>query len=345
MRLAAAVAGYHRLPLVIACRRLSPAASGCLRLWLAADAIGCRRLPATAACCRLSLAVAGRRQPVNNAVFWRPLCYSFAVNIILFDPSEIGKPLSRRDERTLHLLKVLHKKAGDSFEAGILGGNLGKGFIDTIRLDGSLVYSLDLKEEPPPRCPIRMAVGFPRPIQIRRLLRDLSNLGLEAVDLIGTELGEKSYRDTKLLSDGGARAALIEGAVQARDTRLPVLSAYSTLEDWLAERPWERKLPGAEAAEKKARPVWGVYESGVSPNPLLIALDNVRPEGSLALLSAMGQPMVMAAGSERGWSDRERDELENAGFLRLSMGGRALRTETACVAAAILAMEKIGLLG
>jgi 16S rRNA U1498 N3-methylase RsmE len=34
--------------------------------------------------------------------------------------------------------------------------------------------------------------------------------------------------------------------------------------------------------------------------------------------------------------------LEQAGFTRLSLGGRALRTETACIAAAALAMEKIG---
>ena len=273
------------------------------------------------------------------------------MNIILFDPAEIGKPLPRRDERTLHLLKVLHKKAGESFEAGIIGGNLGLGHIDSVRLDGAISYSLDLRDEPPPRSPIRIAVGFPRPIQIRRLLRDLANLGLEAVDLIGTELGEKSYRETKLLTDGGATAALVEGAVQARDTRLPVLSAFTSLEDWLAERPWdkpterptEKPLSGNELERKKT--LWGAYEGGVSKSPLLIALDNVRTEGSMALLSALGQSMVLAVGSERGWSDRERDELEEAGFLRLSMGKRALRTETACVAAAILAMEKIGLLG
>ena len=290
------------------------------------------------------LITAGVCTPV---VFFSASCYYPPVNIILFDPAEIGKPLSRRDERTLHLLKVLHKKPGDTFDAGILGGNLGLGRIDSVKLDGSLLYSLDLREEPPPRCPVRIAVGFPRPIQIKRLLRDLSNLGLEAVDLMGTELGEKSYRDTKLLTDGGAQAALVEGAVQARDTRIPVLSAYPSLEDWLAGRPWERPVPadGAPPPEKTNLTSWGVYEGGVSRNPLLIALDNVRPEGALALLSALGQSVVLAVGAERGWSDNERDELEKAGFLRLSMGGRALRTETACVAAAVLAMEKIGVLG
>jgi RsmE family RNA methyltransferase len=55
--------------------------------------------------------------------------------------------------------------------------------------------------------------------------------------------------------------------------------------------------------------------------------------------------VALAIGSERGWSDHERDLLEKAGFLRLSLGSRALRTETACIAAAVLAIEKIGELG
>jgi RsmE family RNA methyltransferase len=244
------------------------------------------------------------------------------VNIILFEPEEAGKPLSRRDERTIHLLKVLRKQAGDTFDAGILGGQLGTGRIESLRLDGSLTYTLDLRLSPPERAPIRMGVGFPRPIQLRRLLRDLSSLGLQGVDLLGAELGEKSYRDTKLLSDGGARAALIEGAVQARDTALPELRVYPELADWLAERPWDQGRSG--------------------PGPLLIAADNVRPEGTFAHLTPRRRPMVLAVGAERGWSNRERDLLERAGFIRLSLGRRALRTETACVAAAILAMEKIG---
>ncbi|MDR0554376.1 MAG: RNA methyltransferase [Treponema sp.] len=249
------------------------------------------------------------------------------VNIVLFEPGELEKPLSRWDERTNHLLKVLHKKAGDTFDAGLLEGGLGRGRIETIRLDGSIIFSLNIHETPPPRIPLRVAVGFPRPIQLKRILRDFSNLGLLAVDLMGTDLGEKSYRDTKLLDNGGARAALIEGAVQARDTGLPVLSRYPSLDAWLHNRAWE----------KTARP---------GALPLLIAADNVRPEGAIAHISpSRRRTAVLAVGSERGWSDRERTLLETEGFLRLSLGKRALRTETACIAAAILIIEKIGELG
>jgi len=245
------------------------------------------------------------------------------VNIILFEEYEVGKNLPRRDERTIHLLKVLHKKRGDVFEAGILGGLRGTGRIEKINIDGSIFVSLSLNESPPPRLAIRVAVGFPRPIQIRRFLRDLSNLGVEAIDLVGTDMGEKSYRDTKLLSGGGARAALVEGAVQARDTNVPELAVFGQLSDWLKSRPW-----GNGESSRRL--------------PLLVALDNVRPEGAFSRQAPARRPVVLAVGPERGWSDRERDLLEEAGFSRLSMGSRALRTETACVAAAILAMEKMG---
>ena len=244
------------------------------------------------------------------------------MNLILFEPNEVGKALSRRDERTVHLLKVLHKKAGDSFEAGLLGEGQGRGTIEKINIDGSINFSLNVQGPPPPRLPVRVAVGFPRPIQVRRLLRDLSSLGVEAIDLFGTDLGEKSYRDTKLLGDGGARSALLEGAAQSRDTTIPALSVFACLEDWLQKCPMKSHIM-----------------------PLLIAADNVRSEGALSRLTPTKRSVVLAIGSERGWSDRERDLFEAAGFLRLSLGGRALRTETACVAATVLALEKIGELG
>jgi len=253
------------------------------------------------------------------------------VNLILFEAHELGKTLPRRDERSIHLLKVLHKKAGDTFDAGLLdagsGSGLGIGKIEKVGIDGSISFSFEAETPPVPRLPVRVGVGFPRPIQIRRILRDLSSLGVEAIDLFGTELGEKSYRDTKLLDDGGARAALIEGAAQSRDTTIPALGVFPGLEGWLQERPWEKFAQLSRAV------------------PLLVAADNVRPEGAMSRITPTMRPVVLAIGSERGWTDHERELLEDAGFLRLSLGSRALRTETACIAAAVLAIEKIGELG
>jgi len=307
------------------------------------------------------------------------------VNLILFRQDEIGKPLPKRDDRTIHLVKVLHKSVGDYFDAGLLNGPVGLGRIIAIEPDGSLGVALELDRPAPERLPLRVAVGFPRPIQLRRLLRDLSSLGVSHIDLLVTELGEKSYQDTTLLSDGGAEQALIEGAIQSRDTTLPVIATYPSLRAWLAAQIWGKGLThagGAELAPDRgalahegqpasvSQKLNGVHSAtglhspdGVQPvkavqaatvlqpaqgseSPcLLIAPDNVRPQGALADLALYpGGAAVLVIGSERGWSEAERDQLESAGFLRLSMGSRALRTETACVAAAILALEKIGAL-
>jgi RsmE family RNA methyltransferase len=248
------------------------------------------------------------------------------MNLILFTPEELGKPLSHKDERAVHLLKVLRKTPGDHFDAGVLDGAMGTGTIDVLSPAG-IVFSLSLAEDPPPRTPLRLGVGFPRPIQLKRLLRDCSSLGLEAVDLFGTELGEKSYRDTRLLHDGGARAALLEGAAQARDTRLPSLEVYRDLAAWLGAQPWQQNTGTGRAASQCT----------------LFAADNVRPAGTFGGLGALRSGAVLAVGAERGWSSRERDMLDEAGFVRLSMGKRALRTETACVAASVLLMEKMDL--
>ena len=117
-------------------------------------------------------------------------------------------------------------------------------------------------------------------------------------------------------------SALAEGASQSRDTRLPDLAVFDSLDKWLKCCPWETA---------------GRFDR----TPLLFAMDNVRPEGSIFHIVRQSRPIVLAIGPERGWSDRERELFEKSGFLRLSMGQRALRTETACVAAAALAMEKI----
>jgi RsmE family RNA methyltransferase len=260
-------------------------------------------------------------------------CYLFReygipilMNIIIFEKHELAASaqcifLKPQDKRTIHLLKVLHKKPGDLFDAGVLEGNRGKGRIDTLSHEGSLECSLELNEPPLPRNPICLGVGFPRPIQLKRLLRDLASFGVEGIDLMGTDLGEKSYRHTTLLTDGGARNALIQGAIQARDTVIPWIRDYPHLKAWLEARPWRDR------------------------NPLLIAADNLRPQGAFAQMKPTEQPILVAIGAERGWSDRERDMLEAAGFCRLSLGSRVLRTETACIAAVVLALEKTGNLG
>ena len=249
------------------------------------------------------------------------------MNLMLFEPGEIGQTIPKGDERNTHLRKVLGKGPGDSFDAGILGGNRGRGRIESLAPDGSISVSLDCHTPPPPKAPLVLAVGFPRPIQLRRLLRELCSMGIAGLDLISTELGEKSYRDTKLLVDGGAQAALKEGLIQARDTIPPALACWPSLAAWL-----EGRTGG---------------EEGKLSSASILAFDNAP--GALSVQEALegtgGEKLALLIGSERGWSPAERKLLDSRAIVRAQMGERALRTECASIAAASLALAFLGFFG
>ena len=248
--------------------------------------------------------------------------YNVFMNICLFTPAEIKSPLPKNDERALHIIKVLHKKTGDTFDAGIIGGPDGTALIKEISSDGSIAFEFTPKGKGKPLYPLTLIVGFPRPIQLRRLLRDVAGLGVKKIILCGTELTEKSYLDSNVVSDGSAYKMLLDGTVQAASTHVPELEVEKSL----------------FALLEKYSASWDLSSK--------IALDNRRPSSSLHefLQKEGAQTYVAAIGSERGWTDRERDALEKAGFSLCSMGTRILRTETAATVACAIILDQTGVL-
>ncbi|MFC2602278.1 MAG: RsmE family RNA methyltransferase [Treponema sp.] len=247
------------------------------------------------------------------------------MNICLFSPEELGLPLAEKDERAQHIVKILHKKSGDSFKAGIIGGAAGYAVITKID-SGTVFYDFTAESNGKELIPLKMIIGFPRPIQLKRLLRDIAALGVCEVHLTGTELGEKSYMNSTLVERGAAYKMLLDGTVQAGSTHIPSLFMHKTLAETLdcingiADTRFNDRI---KAGDKELR----------------IALDNVNPKIDIktALQESKGCHNVCAAiGSERGWTDRERTQLEEAGFIRAGMGERIMRTETAATAAAAI---------
>ena len=154
------------------------------------------------------------------------------MNICLFANDEISKPLSLRDERAQHIIKVLHKKAGETFTAGIVGGASGTAVIREIN-DQGITFDFTAGGDGKPLTKLEMIIGFPRPIQLKRLLRDIAALGVGRVHLTGTDLGEKSYMQSNLVERGSAYQMLLDGTVQAGSTHVPELFLYKTLDECL----------------------------------------------------------------------------------------------------------------
>ncbi len=245
------------------------------------------------------------------------------MNICLFTGEEISQPLLKKDERAQHIIKVLHKKAGDTFDAGIIGGAAGIATITDITSDGNICFTFEPKTRGKTLYPLTMIIGFPRPIQLRRLLRDIAGLGCCRVILTGTELTEKSYLESNVVSDGSAYKMLLDGTAQAASTHVPELIFVKTLNE----------------AIKKVK-------TDTDFDTSFIALDNRRATQSLHdfLQKEGAAKMVAAIGSERGWTEAERDLLEQNDFSLCSMGTRILRTETAATVAASIILDSMGFL-
>lgn len=272
------------------------------------------------------------------------------MNICLFKPDEIDKPLNIRDERAQHIIKILHKKEGDSFAAGIIGGKAGTATITSLDIhqvtnekgkqfdEGQMQFLFTAQSDGKLLFPLTMIIGFPRPIQLKRLLRDMAGLGVEAVHLTGTELGEKSYLESDLATTDSGYQMLLEGTEQAASTHIPLLCRHDTLEECVDSVMNKTSITPAVA----------------NTTPLFITLDNIDTTENLSGFlnnhpaldekSHLPRRVIAAIGSERGWTAKERTLLEQKGFVRLSMGHRVLRTETAATVAASIILSAMGVL-
>ena len=245
------------------------------------------------------------------------LFQSLHVNIILFRPPEVELPLPRSDPRAQHLLAVLRRQPGDTFDAGVINGPRGKGTLISVD-KGRVLVTFAWGEPPPPLPPLTLLIGLPRPQTARDILREATALGVAAMHFVRTERGEASYADSSLWHSGAWEECVINGAAQAFCTRLPEIFHGRPLADAIA-----------------AQPAGGIR----------LALDNYESPAALSRVAVpAGQPVVLALGAERGWSPAERALLRASGFTFVHLGGRVLRTETACLAAITLIRAKLGLI-
>jgi RsmE family RNA methyltransferase len=238
--------------------------------------------------------------------------------MLFLDEGEASSPLSSSDPRVRHILKVLKKGEGDQILAGTPDGAIGAARIESLD-DAGMRFSFIPERSAPALQPITLLLGFPRPIQANRILKDLTSLGVGRIILSGTDLGEKSYFQSDFFKDKEYRQALIEGAQQAANPRLPMV-----------ETAWTLARALDTMGGNGGRWAFDPYRAGSN-------------FGSVTLAPArVDAPLVLAIGSERGWSEAELDLLAGYGFAFARLGERILKSETAAVAAVCLALARLG---
>ncbi|MCX6936700.1 MAG: RsmE family RNA methyltransferase [Verrucomicrobia bacterium] len=240
------------------------------------------------------------------------------MNLVLFIAAELPGRLPLADPRAQHILKVLRRSPGDTFQAGLIDGPLGNATL--LAADATaLTLGFAPSQEPPPLPPITLLIGLPRPQTARDILRDATTLGVARIHFISTERTDPNYASASLWTSGEWQRHLLTGAAQACDTRLPEVTWTHSLASILATLS-----PPASACR--------------------LALDNyeaTRPLAS-ALPHTLNSPLILALGPERGWGPADRTALRAANFALCSLGPRVLRLETAVTVALGLALHATG---
>ncbi len=289
------------------------------------------------------------------------------MNIILLRQEELSGgnfSFAKTDERFLHIKKVLKLGAGAVFKAGIIDGEKGTAEITSFS-DELLTARFTVSEKTDGGAddsvlpPIKLILGFPRPIQLRRILRDVAGLGIEALYLTGTELGEKSYLKADIAAETEIERLLIDGCSQAGDTHIPkVYRAYSVrhffdrYEDDIRPDHLRAALDvpfqieqGSQGSIEQNRMKQGYIgqnrighahseQGDTRCIPVMHPLPQLQWDGK--------QTLWLAVGNERGWSLNERLLFAKKQFTAYTMGRRILRTETAVTSAVAVCLANSG---
>ena len=289
------------------------------------------------------------------------------MNIILLRKEELSGgnfSFAKTDERFLHIKKVLKLGVGAVFKAGIIDGEKGAAEITSLS-DELLTARLTVSEKVDGRAdvstlpPIRLILGFPRPIQLRRILRDVAGLGIEALYLTGTELGEKSYLKADIAAETEIERLLIDGCSQAGDTHIPkVYRAYSVRHFFdryegdirpdhlraVLDVPFQIEQGSQGSIEQNRMKQGHIGQDRIEQAhseqgdtlciPVMHPLPQLQWDGR--------QTLWLAVGNERGWSLNERLLFAKKQFTAYTMGRRILRTETAVTSAVAVCLANSG---
>jgi RNA methyltransferase, RsmE family len=235
------------------------------------------------------------------------------MNTIIFKDENDARLIPNSDPRAEHIRTVLKASDGDEIFAGIANGPLFKAKIHK----GAEGYTLSEERvilDNPPQLNADIYVSFARPQITKRILFEAACFGVKSVNFYPASKGEADYAKSSLFASQEFTEHLIRGAEQACATNIPQVKIFKNLQDTL---------------------------ENIDPNSVKLAPDLYEATSGFPKNISPDQKISIVFGSERGFSNPDRDLLRQHDFTLISLGPRTLRTDTAIIAA--LALTTISL--
>jgi RsmE family RNA methyltransferase len=235
------------------------------------------------------------------------------MNIILAEAAEVvDRQLTLTDYRAEHIVKVLRSAIGDRLRVGLIDGLRGYGTVSALekKFPFSAVLDLELSEPSGALPPLDLILALPRPIMLKRVLSQVTALGVGTIHLINANRVEKSFWEAGLLQSQEYRVHLRHGLEQAMDTRMPEIRLHTKFKPFIED----------------------FCPSQVGAYRYLLLAD---PAGEHPLGKVIGEKtgrILLAVGPEGGWVDYEVQKFREQGFLCCTIGERILKVDTAIIA-------------
>ena len=210
-------------------------------------------------------------------------------------------------EQIKHIKEVLKSKEGDSLTIGEIGGNIGKATITKIDNNEVTLENITLDKKPPKKLDLTIVLALPRPKVLRRLIMDMTSLGVYKLIIVNSYCTQKSYWQSPLLDR--IDEFIFEGLQQAIDTVPLKVELKKRFKPFVEDEfpALVKEQESAVVAHPYALQSWKTY----------------LKENSNAQM-----PKVLCIGAEGGWIDYEVELLCKHGCRAVSLGERILRTET-----------------
>ncbi len=228
------------------------------------------------------------------------------MNVILLP---YGTQIICHQEQVRHIKEVLKSKVGDTLNVGWLGGNLGRATIVKIDSDHIILDEIILDRKPPSKLNLTVVLALPRPKVLRRLIMDMTALGVNQIIIVNSYRTQKSYWQSPLLER--IDEFVFEGLQQAIDTVPPTITFQKRFKPFV-----EDAFPALLADGK------GLVAHPYAAQSFKGYLEALKSQKHYTM------PEVLCVGAEGGWIDYEVDLLCKQGCQAVSLGERILRTET-----------------
>ncbi len=226
------------------------------------------------------------------------------MNLILLTDGDFTSPGLVRlyARRHQHIRDILGASTGQSLRVGLLGGPIGTARV--LAMQGEFVdLQVSLDASPPAPLQATLILALPRPKVLRRVLQNVTALGVKKIVLLNTWRVDKSYWQSPLLTEEAMREQLLLGLEQAGDTILPEIRLAPRFKPFI-----EDSLPTIVAGTRA-----------------MVA----HPVGGEACPANLSGPFTLAIGPEGGFTPYEIGRLAATGFEPIHLGSRPLRVESA----------------